>query len=199
MNQAIIVFQKNPKEGHTKTRLAATIGHPNAMRVYGELVRHAHEVITSFDVHKYLYFSDFVEDDIRWANYHKYVQSGDDLGVRMYNALQRACNQGVERAILIGTDCYQLTEEIISEALESLKKNDYCIGPALDGGYYLIGCRLADKEVFFNKEWSTNSVFDEAVSAIENLNKTVHILPALSDVDVEEDLGPLRELLIHEN
>lgn len=199
MTEAIIVFQKNPKEGQTKTRLAATIGHPNAMRVYSELVRHAHEVVSNFDVHKYLYFSDFVEDDIRWANYHKYVQSGEDLGVRMFNALDRVKNQGVERAVLIGTDCYQITTDIIQEALTSLKTHDYCIGPALDGGYYLIGARKPNEEVFLNKEWSTENVFKEAIDSIQKINKTVHVLPALSDVDVEEDLGPLREFLVNEN
>lgn len=199
MKEAIIVFQKNPKEGHTKTRLAATIGHPNAMRVYGELVRHAHDVIGSFEAHKYLFFSDFVEDDIRWANYHKYVQSGEDLGLRMFNALNRVHNQGVNRVVLIGTDCYQLSGAIIREALDSLKTSDYCIGPALDGGYYLIGARSTDEEVFLNKEWSTATVFQEAIDSIQKINKTVHVLPALSDVDVEEDLGPLREFLVHEN
>ncbi|MBU2019408.1 MAG: TIGR04282 family arsenosugar biosynthesis glycosyltransferase [Bacteroidetes bacterium] len=196
MKQAIIVFQKNPKEGHTKTRLAATVGHPNAMRVYSELVRHAHSVVRLFSCKKYIYFSDFVEEDNRWSDYECRVQSKDDLGSRMKNALDEVLNEGVDSAILIGTDCYHLTETIIAEALSSLLSSDYCIGPALDGGYYLIGTNKTDDEVFLNKEWSTETVFKEAQESIQRIKKNIFILPSLSDVDTEADLGELRKFLI---
>jgi uncharacterized protein len=196
MKQAIIVFQKNPKEGQTKTRLAATIGHPNAMRVYSELVRHAHACIKPLEVDKFLYFSDFVENDPRWADYNCRVQSKHDLGLRMKNALDEVLSEGYSSAVLIGTDCYHLTTEILQEAFLSLENNDYCIGPALDGGYYLIACTHTDSEVFEGKEWSTETVFQEACESIASIGKTLHRLPALSDVDVESDLGELRKCLL---
>ena len=196
MKQAIIVFQKNPKEGSTKTRLAATVGHPNAMRVYAELVRHAHAVISNFSVQKFLYFSDFVETDERWANYECRVQAAGDLGVRMKSALDDVSNAGFDSAILIGTDCYHLSEDIIQEALNSLSEAQYCLGPALDGGYYLIGAQETDEEVFLNKVWSTETVFEEAQQSIQRIQKKMHILPALSDVDTEDDLGELRKFLL---
>jgi rSAM/selenodomain-associated transferase 1 len=196
MKQAIIVFQKNPKEGHTKTRLAATIGHTNAMIVYTELVRHVHSIVKLFSCEKFIFFSDFIEEDIRWADYQCRVQSNDDLGSRMKNALDEVFEEGFESAILVGTDCYHLSEAIIGEALTSLLNSDYCLGPALDGGYYLIGAKKTDDEVFLKKEWSTETVFLEAQESIQQIQKILHILPMLSDVDTEEDLGELRKFLI---
>lgn len=195
MKNALIIFQKNPTLGKVKTRLAATVGDENAMKIYKVLVEHTHTIVAPILAKKYLYFSDYIDEDGRWNDYSRKVQKGDDLGLRMFHALQEVRNEGAERVVVIGTDCYELSTEIIENAFEKLENADYCIGPALDGGYYLIGTSCLDKAVFIGKEWSTENVFQEAKTSIESLGKTLHELPVLSDVDYEEDLKSLVQFL----
>lgn len=195
MNNAIIIFQKNPEPGKVKTRLASTIGNHNALKIYTVLVEHTHDVVSPLEVEKYLFFSNFIESDEKWEKYKKNVQRGDDLGVRMFNAIQFVKSQGAERIVVLGTDCYELTTVHLEQAFTALETNDYCIGPARDGGYYLIGTTNPDPEVFLEKEWSTETVFEEAKSSIVQVNKSLYVLQTLSDVDYEEDLKSLAQFL----
>lgn len=192
---AIVLFQKNPEPGKVKTRLAASVGNDNALKIYNILVKHTHEVIGQNDAKKYLFFSNFIENDVKWAKYERKVQQGSDLGLRMFNAINEVKKEGAERIVVLGTDCYELNANHIAEAFEALETNDYCIGPALDGGYYLIGTTAPDEAVFLNKEWSTETVFQEAKTNIQNVGKKLAVLEALSDVDYEEDLKSLKEFL----
>jgi hypothetical protein len=195
MSNALIIFQKNPQLGKVKTRLAGTVGDENALKIYTILVDHTHSVVDAILAKKYLFFSNFIENDEKWSKYDRKVQKGDDLGLRMYNAISEVKAEGAQRIVVLGTDCYELTSELINEAFVALDSNDYCIGPALDGGYYLIGTTGADSEVFLGKEWSTETVFDEAKNSIESINKKLHVLEVLSDVDYEEDLKTLTQFL----
>jgi rSAM/selenodomain-associated transferase 1 len=196
MKKALIIFQKNPEPGKVKTRLAATIGDENAMKIYNVLVNHTHALASKIDAKKYLFFSNFIENDEKWSKYERKVQTGEDLGLRMFNAILEVKREGAEQIVVLGTDCYELTDSIINEAFHKLENNDYCIGPAVDGGYYLIGTKTPDDEVFLGKEWSTEHVFREAKQSIQDKGKKLAILEALSDVDYEEDLKTLREYLV---
>ncbi len=196
MKNALIIFQKNPEIGKVKTRLAETIGNENALRIYEVLVEHTHEIVKALQVKKYLFFSNFIENHEKWADYSLKTQKGNDLGQKMFNAIDQVKNEGADQIVVIGTDCYELTEKIIQQAFDKLETHDYCLGPALDGGYYLIGTRVPDKGIFFGKTWSTNSVFKEAIASIHKIGKSVTILESLPDVDYEEDLKSLREFLI---
>lgn len=192
MKDALIIFQKNPQPGKVKTRLAATIGNENALKIYEVLVNHTHDLAKQLDVKRYLYFAMHIDDDAQWNHCEGRVQSGDDLGEKMYRAIEEVRAEGAERIVVIGTDCFELTADILKQAFQELKTSDYCIGPAEDGGYYLIGTTLPDKEVFIGKEWSTETVFEEAQTNIAACNKKLAILPTLSDVDYEEDLKDLK-------
>ncbi|MFT7345232.1 MAG: rSAM/selenodomain-associated transferase 1 [Lentimonas sp.] len=196
MKDALIIFQKNPEPGKVKTRLAATIGNEKALIVYKVLVDHTHQIVSELEADKFLYFSSFIDDSPEWDGYNKKVQKGDDLGLRMYNAIEEVRALGYERIIVIGTDCFELSSEIVTQAFLSLRESDYVIGPAIDGGYYLIGTHNPDKEVFIGKEWSTENVFVEATKNIASVNKTLSILEALPDVDYEEDLKSLKEYIV---
>lgn len=196
MKRGLIIFQKNPKLGQVKTRLAATVGNENALKIYHLLVQHTHKEVKQVNSKKYLFFSDEIDNDIRWLHYEKKVQNGNDLGERMYNALLEVKNEGIDCAVIIGTDCYELQHHHLENAFSVLDNNDYCIGPALDGGYYLIGTTSFDSEVFLGKEWSTENVFREAEKSISEMGKSLAVLPSLSDVDYEEDL---KELAVYLN
>lgn len=196
MNKALIVFQKNPVAGKTKTRLAATIGDDNALAIYDILVTHVHEIIKPLDCDKFLYFSDFRVEDIRWINYMLSVQDENkDLGVKMQAAIEDLLQKGYKKVVLIGTDCYEITTEIIESAFEKLDHTDYVFGPAEDGGYYLIGCKATNDPVFLNKEWSHDNVLNEAIDGVLYSRKTYSLIETLSDVDTEDDLKSLREFL----
>lgn len=195
MDRALIIFQKNPELGKVKTRLAETIGKQNALLIYTVLVEHTHQIVCQIDAKKYLYFSNYVENNLKSLNYTLKVQNGQDLGERMLNAISEVIQEGAKQVVLLGTDCYELTHEIIENAFHMLETNDYCIGPAVDGGYYLIGTTFPDGVVFLGKQWSTETVMEEAKKSIQNLGKKMALLETLSDVDYEVDLKSLRIFL----
>lgn len=195
MKKAIIIFQKNLELGKVKTRLAATVGDENALKIYTILVNHTHAEIQKTEADKFLFFSNYLDEDVKWSHCNLHEQEGNDLGLRMFNAINKVKAMGVESIVVIGTDCYEFTSKHLNDAFLALESNDYCIGPAIDGGYYLIGTNRADEEVFLNKEWSTATVFEEAKANIKAIGKSVGILEIVPDVDYEEDLKTLRQYL----
>jgi len=195
MKKAIIIFQKNLELGKVKTRIAATVGDENALKIYTILVNHTHAEIQKTEADKFLFFSNYLDEDVKWSHCNLHEQEGNDLGLRMFNAINKVKAMGVESIVVIGTDCYEFTSKHLNDAFLALESNDYCIGPAIDGGYYLIGTNRADEEVFLNKEWSTATVFEEAKANIKAIGKSVGILEILPDVDYEEDLKTLRQYL----
>ena len=177
-----------------KTRLAKTIGDEKALYIYKLLLEQTFQVTLPVMAEKKLYYSEFVQnmDQFNDLVYEKHIQSGDGLGNKMYHAIKHSFAEWADKVVLIGSDCFELNSGIIEEAFKALEESDYVLGPAKDGGYYLIGMKELNLEVFQNKEWSTENVFLDTLLDIKNQGKSHYILPTLSDVDVEEDLGDLR-------
>ena len=125
--------------------------------------------------------------------YRAFPQNGDDLGDRMENAFEHVFSDGVEDALLIGSDIPGLTAEVINEAFNALLKNEAVIGPASDGGYYLIGFKKGSFEpnIFHDMIWSTKTVFRETMDRLHEASLKVHVLPELTDVDTVDDLKTL--------
>ncbi len=196
-NSLLMIFVKNPLLGKVKQRLAATIGDEKALAVYNYLLRHTRATCYALYPHKAVFYSSRIDEDDLWENdeYQKFVQIGDDLGERMCNAFEQGFSLGYGAIVLIGSDCLELNERILLEAFEHLADHDIVIGPTSDGGYYLIGMKKLYKDVFRNKSWSTESLFEETLQSIETLGLHVHCLPRLSDIDTEEDLGELKYLV----
>ena len=190
----LIIFVKNPELGKVKTRLAKTIGDEKALYIYKLLLEQTFQVTLPVLAEKKLYYSEFVQnmDQFNDLVYEKHIQSGDGLGNKMYHAIKHSFAEWADKVVLIGSDCFELNSGIIEEAFKALEESDYVLGPAKDGGYYLIGMKELNLEVFQNKEWSTENVFLDTLLDIKNQGKSHYILPTLSDVDVEEDLGDLR-------
>ena len=113
----------------------------------------------------------------------------------MLNAFKVTFKLGYERTILIGSDCNELTPEVLEHAIRALDENDLVIGPAKDGGYYLIGMKKLHPKLFVYKNWSTPTVFKEAIFEAKELNFKYYLLPVLSDIDNEQDLGNLSKLI----
>lgn len=187
----LIIFVKNPELGKVKTRLAKTIGKEKALRIYDMLLQKTREVVTPLAVDLQVYYNDYVDQDDLWENerFDKYLQVQDHLGAKMSTAFQQAFAQGYEKACIIGSDCWDLKTSHIEQAFDQLTTNDFTIGPSVDGGYYLLGMKALEPALFTDKQWSTSTVFKDTVETIKELGLTYALLPTISDVDVEADLG----------
>ncbi|HEX8041577.1 MAG TPA: TIGR04282 family arsenosugar biosynthesis glycosyltransferase [Chryseosolibacter sp.] len=186
----LIIFYRNPQEANVKTRLAATLGQDKARQIYVRLAQHTRDVAEKTDVDKIVFYSDFVDTPDMWpdATYQKAVQHGHDLGARMKNAFKESFARGYTSVCIIGTDCFELSQEVIDEAFESLHHSDAVVGPAKDGGYYLLGMNQMLPALFDNKRWSTNTVLNETIRDLGLLGLHYTLLRTLADVDTEEDL-----------
>lgn len=201
---ALLLFVKNPQLGHVKTRLAATLGPEKALEVYRYLMHHTREVTLQVPVHRWLFYSKevFWEDD--WSNdeFQKWVQDpSPDLGQKMFSAFSMAQQKGLQKVMILGSDCFQITPELLKNAFEQLDSHPVVLGPATDGGYYGLGVNFALgvthdhlSTIFLDKTWSHADVAHEARAAFQTCGLRHVELPTLSDVDVEEDIAPIRHL-----
>ncbi|WP_375238515.1 TIGR04282 family arsenosugar biosynthesis glycosyltransferase [Aurantibacter sp.] len=189
-NNALIIFTRNPELGKCKTRLAKTIGDQEALNVYKFLLQHTANVAKKVKSSRYVYYSVKIRDNDIWDKtlFNKKQQFGEDLGIRMQNAFQELFNLGHEKVIIIGSDLLDLSTEIIEEAYKKLDTNDAVIGPAEDGGYYLLGFKKPTPEVFNIKNWGTETVYKQTLEKL--ISKKVYVLETLNDIDYVEDLKP---------
>ena len=184
----LIIFTRNPVLGKVKTRLAKTVGDKTALDIYHFLLQKTKEVTNKISCDKKVYYSEKIIEDDLWDQsiYQKREQYGNDLGEKMKNAFNDGFKNNYEKIIVIGSDLFDLESSHINEAFKKLNHNNVVIGPALDGGYYLIGLKKLHPKIFQNKNWGTSSVRKETLKNLEKVD--VHLLPMLNDVDVIEDI-----------
>jgi len=184
----LLIFTKNPIAGKVKTRLAKGIGDIAALEVYKILLDHTRKVTAALQVNKHVYYAwKIVQDDL-WEgnNFQKRLQVEGDLGEKMQAAFTEGFREGYERIIVIGSDLYDLETQDLENAFNELDQHDYVIGPAKDGGYYLLGMKSLNTALFKDKAWSTSSVFEQSLREIsENSYK---VLPLKNDIDMLEDI-----------
>lgn len=186
----LIIFYRNPKMGEVKTRLASTLGKEKALSIYKKLVLHTKTIAEPLLVDKIVFYSEAIDLMDIWPNatYLKALQEGTDLGDKMKQAFAGGFESGYNSICIIGTDCYEVAREDIKDAFEVLNSCDAVIGPALDGGYYLLGMNMLYPDIFKNKQWSTETVFRETIRDFESMRLQYAKLRVLRDVDREEDL-----------
>lgn len=191
MTDLLLIFIKNPQLGKVKTRLARSVGDEQALKIYKKLLELTRTATLETSVRRWLFYSDFVEkrDGWRAADFDKKVQTGGDLGERMKNAFREAFAAGARQVVIIGSDCPEISPKILQEAFEKLKYGavEVVVGPAPDGGYYLLGTNSFFPEIFENIEWSTERVLPTTLQIAQKFGRKIHLLPELSDVDTEED------------
>lgn len=189
-SSALIVFVRQPQLGKVKTRLAATMGDAAALKVYELLLAHTYQLATAMDIPVYVYYANGIAETDIWQgdHFHKKEQQGADLGLRMYNAFAETFAQGHQNVIIIGSDCYALTAELVQTAFDQLHHCDAVIGPATDGGYYLLGLNRPVPDIFEDIAWSTNSVAAATMGKLYGLGCSVSMLQALPDIDEEKDV-----------
>ena len=193
----IILFVKVPARSQVKTRLAAALGEEAALELYQRFVQDILDTLvqTGIPVMICYYPPDNRNAVAGWLGpEQQYLpQEGRDVGERMENAFRQAFNRGFSRVVLIGSDIPDLPAPLIKEALAALPMHDAVIGPARDGGYYLIGARNDTffPGVFSGIAWSTGTVFRSTMQAFGKAGQRVHELPLWQDVDTIEDLKDL--------
>jgi uncharacterized protein len=187
-NNALIVFVKNPIIGKVKTRIAREIGNENALAIYIKMLNHLNKWLIHTPFEKWVFFSDFIDYNSIWeADYFHYsVQHGNDLGEKMLHAMNEILAIH-SKVILIGSDIANLNETILQQGFDALEKNDLVLGPASDGGYYLIGTKQPIPELFSQMPWGTMDVLALSRQRADELGLKVALLPVLNDIDYLED------------
>ena len=194
----LLVFARVPALGRVKSRLAAGVGQPAALAVYRELLAITNAAIVAAGVPATVWLADTAgpepsaAETAEWATHAAHCQPEGDLGARMTTAFTAAFAAGAGRVAIIGTDCPGLRAAHLTEAFALLANNEVVLGPATDGGYYLLALRQPQPELFRNKEWSTDSVLADTVADARRLGCRVALLPALRDVDTAADLAVWR-------
>jgi uncharacterized protein len=184
-----MVFLKAPREGSVKTRLAAGIGARAAVEIYRQLAEQQLERIPKgwrVEVH---YSPIEAGGEMRaWLGEHAfYPQRGMNLGERLTGAFDGCFARGASEAMAIGGDCPDLDGDALETASSALRKNDVVVGPALDGGYYLIGLRKPTPSLFQRIAWSTTDVLDQTRQRASEGGLSICLLPTKRDIDDVND------------
>lgn len=187
----VLYFVKYPAPGKVKTRLAQTIGSQKAVRLYSELAERNCQVIEVLDQRRIcdvvvVYDPPEKRDDIRrWLALPCYYlpQCEGGLSERLIHAFREVFQRGARRVVAVGSDTLGLTTHIVQQGFEALQSNDVAVGPAEDGGYYLIGLSSFQPGVFEGIHWSTDAVLPQTYHRIQQLGLSYQSLPPLEDLD----------------
>ncbi len=191
----LIIFTRYPQPGKTKTRLIPALGVEGAANLQRQMTEFTLSKVKKFQLEAAISFEiRFAGGDLQlmqnWLgtelNYQ--LQGDGDLGKRMENSFLNAFNQGAQEVVIIGIDCPGVNNQVLAEAFEKIPNCDLLLGPAVDGGYYLIGLKRAFGQLFINIDWGTAKVLQQTVDIAEQLNLSVASLRTLADVDRPEDL-----------
>ena len=187
-DRALIIFTRNPELGKVKTRLAKKTGDRIALDIYKFLLAHTVEITREIEADKYVFYSEEIILNDLWDDgvYRKKLRQGAQLGGRMKNAFEQLFKLGYKKVMIVGSDIHELKQLHIEQAFESLENNDIVIGPAKDGGYYLLGMNSLLPELFEIGNWGGNTVFEDTMKAAGEA--TVSVLPERNDVDYFEDI-----------
>ncbi len=193
---AILVFVRVPELGRVKTRLAAGVGEAAALEVYRRLAEHTLErarqvaggariciCYTPDDAGAVV--AGWLGEDER-TSFHP--QGEGDLGTRMEGAFARAFAHGHQRVVIVGSDLPAMTAELLERASAALDERDAVLGPARDGGYYLLGLRRLITSLFREVPWSGPRVLKVTLDRLREDGVEPWLLEPLSDVDTAEDL-----------
>lgn len=188
----LLILTRNPELGKCKTRLAAKVGDKSALDIYKFLLDHTVSFTKDLKVEKWVYYSESIWENDIWDNkvYQKKLQKGKDLGERMMNAFREGFQAGFENIIVIGSDMFHLNQSDLEEAFSKFKDHNYVVGPAEDGGYYLLGMKSIKPELFQNKNWGTDTVLQDTLSDIKN--EKVALMDEKNDVDYYKDIKDVK-------
>lgn len=192
----LIIFVKYPEEGKVKTRLASKIGNKNAAAFYSEIAKGVVQKLSSSGsyVTNIFYSPTDKEKGIKkWLEEKEsryYPQQGNSLGEKIINAFEKTVSNGGQNLIIAGSDCTEITLNDITSSFDILdtNKSQIVIGPATDGGYYLLGLNIFCKDIFQDIEWSSEKVLSQTIEKLKKNNLSYILLRELCDIDELEDI-----------
>ncbi len=196
VNETLIIFTRYPEPGKTKTRMIPALGEEGAATLQRQMTEDtlakAKKLQGFYPVSVEIHFAGGNQPLMQaWLGadviYHH--QSEGDLGKRMASAFERSFAAGMTSVVIIGTDCPDLNPQIMAEAFKFLETQDLVLGPAQDGGYYLIGLRRSIPELFVGINWGTSQVRQQTIEIADNLGLAIAFEPMLNDIDRPEDLS----------
>jgi len=191
----LIVFTRYPEPGKSKTRLIPALGPEGAADLHRQMCEHtlswARRVRSGSEVSVEIYidgegqdrFRKWLGDDVPYRS-----QGKGSLGARMNRSFQDSFRAGMAKVVVVGTDCPGLSEGEVQGAFLALEENDLVLGPAKDGGYYLIGLRRPAEELFKGIPWGAEKVLSHTLRVAQSLALKTFLLDPLGDVDRPEDL-----------
>lgn len=189
MNQ-LVVFVRAPRPGFTKTRLARQIGPVEAARASIQIADHLFARLRVLPQVEIRFTPDEARAEIqRWLQpgWQARAQGDGSLGERLRRGAAESFARGATHVALIGSDCPHITPGDIEEAWGRLATHEVVLGPAADGGYWLIGLRAAPPRLFEQIDWGTPRVLDQTVERAAELGLTVSLLRSYCDIDTEAD------------
>lgn len=188
-NPVILIFLKAPREHTVKTRLARTIGSKAALKAYGALARfQLSRLPLGWPAQLHFTPADAALEVKTWVGkkWSLQPQVEGDLGDKLNHAVEEHFKENQQPVFLIGTDCPGLDSIHFQRAADELEQADIAIGPATDGGYYLLGLRQPCSALFRNIDWGSEKVLEQTINAAKEQNLKTALLSPLSDVDTEE-------------
>lgn len=190
------VFAKEPLAGQVKTRLAQSTSAEWAQRVSRAFLEDSLDRFARIEAYRVIAYSPASAEtyfsQLARQQYSLFPQGEGDLGQRLKNFFDDYRGQRWQRIVAVGSDSPNLPIEYIEQAFRLLKENDLVIGPAFDGGYYLIGCGPREFPIFDGIPWSTSRVLEESVRRLESASARFALLPPWYDVDTADDWAMLR-------
>ena len=192
-SQHLIIFTRYPEVGKTKTRLIPLLGAEGAAHLQQKLTEQTlilGRSLVDKGISLRVYFTggnSFLMQQWLGEDLDYLPQSGDDLGQRMGQAFIESFTQGAKQVVLIGTDCPGLTPSLMNQAFKQLTPREIVLGPAEDGGYYLIGLSRFLPALFQGIDWGSDRVLRQTQAIIQHQHYTVDYLPQLFDLDRPAD------------
>lgn len=193
-NNLLLVFAKTPITGTVKTRLAEEIGATKALWVYKQLLKKTDAVINQVQAKVVVFYTGTSVDDFRTVlnKFDKKPQMGEDLGERMTAAFRWGFAKGYSKIAIIGTDLWELDSNTIEQAFNFLTSHEVVLGPATDGGYYLLGMSKFIPEAFKKKKWGSATVASDTLKDLHTYR--VGFLTEKNDIDNYQDLLNCKQL-----
>ncbi len=198
MKTCLIIFTRYPIAGKVKTRLIPSLGAEGAASLHQKMAEHTISIarclqrLVPCDIEicfvggNLALMQAWLGEDLTYQ-----LQPDGDLGDRMRLVFQGIFDRGYKKAAIVGTDCPELTAEILAQSFDALEDRSIVLGPAIDGGYYLIGLQYLIPELFSEISWSTANVLQETLNIAEDIDIIPILLPYLADIDLPQDLEHL--------
>ncbi len=192
----LIIFTRYPQPSQVKTRLIPALGAAGAAALHQRMAEHtlaqarALRQMRALSIEVWFTGNSTLTQMQEWlgTDVEYYVQPEGDLGDRMVSAFKSVFSKGYTSALIVGTDCPDLNTTLLAQGFSALAQHELVLGPAIDGGYYLMGLRRLVPELFVDIAWSTGEVLEKTLAIAQQLKLTPFLLPHLTDIDVPQDL-----------